>query len=400
MPALRSYAVSSATAATLTIDGSGSSSYGGATLSAGNTTSAQITGAISLTKSGSGTFTLGGTLTGGATAQGNTFTGDTKINAGILVLGESISIRNSAFDTSSIAGDASNGLRVGTGVTALTLGGLKGANNFSSRFTSTTGGYDGLTALTLNPGSGVTHTYSADIGDGAGNMTLTKTGAGTQILAAAQTYTGATTVTAGVLAVNGTLASVSTTVSGTGTLKGSGSMAGPVTIESGGTLASGNSIESLATGALSFTTGSTFQYELDKSVAASAAGDLTAVSGNLSLTGTVTLSLVELGTSGAWDLGSPLGDHLLGGADKLTLISYSGTWNGGRFTYGGNEIQDDSSIIFNGQQWWFNYNDTDAGDNFTGDLTGSTFVTMTVPEPGAALLGGLGLLALLRRRRH
>ncbi len=36
----------------------------------------------------------------------------------------------------------------------------------------------------------------------------------------------------------------------------------------------------------------------------------------------------------------------------------------------------------------------------TGDLTGTSYVTMTaVPEPGAELLGGLGFLALLLRRR-
>jgi hypothetical protein len=51
--------------------------------------------------------------------------------------------------------------------------------------------------------------------------------------------------------------------------------------------------------------------------------------------------------------------------------------------------------------WRFNYNDTAAGTNYTGDLTGSSFVTMTaIPEPNAAaLVGGLGMLTLLRRRR-
>jgi hypothetical protein len=49
----------------------------------------------------------------------------------------------------------------------------------------------------------------------------------------------------------------------------------------------------------------------------------------------------------------------------------------------------------------FNYNDTVAGSNFTGDITGaSNYITLTaVPEPNvAALLGSLGTLLLLRRR--
>ncbi len=387
--------------ATLTINNTTDMSFGGSSLNVANsaTNRAQIQGAIALTKSGSGTFTLGGALLTGATAGGNTHTGDTKILAGILVLGETLSLQNSAFDTAnSIAGDATNGLR--SSVTTLTLGGLKGGNNFSTRFTSTTGGYTGLTALTLNPGTGVTNTYSGDVGDGATGMTLTKSGAGTQILAGTNTHNGATAVNAGTLVVNGNISTSNVTVSGSGTLKGSGTISGSVTVNSGGTLASGTSIESLATGTLSLTNLANFEYELDKDAAANVAGDLTAVTGNLSLAGTVNLSFLETGT-GAWELGTPLGDHFgTTPSDKLTLISYTGTWNNGLFTYLGNLVPDDSGILINGQQWWFNYNDTDAGINFTGDLTGATFVTITVPEPNvAALLGALGTLILLRRRR-
>jgi autotransporter-associated beta strand protein len=381
--------------ATLTINGSGNSIFGGAN----GSQNAQITGAINLTKNGTGTFTL-------AAGAGNGFTGATNILGGILVLGQNSSIQNSAFDTSSVAGDASNGLRIGiggTGITSLIIGGLTGSNDFATRITTTDGGYGNLAELRLNPGTGATPSYSGDVGNGNGAMALTKTGAGTQTLAGTNTYTGATTVFGGVLSVTGSLANTSsTTISGTGTLKGSGSINSSVTIGSGGTLASGTSIESLAVGGdLSFTTGSAFQYELDKDAAPTVAGDLTAVTGSLSLAGTVTLSFVETGI-GSWELGNPVGDHFGSpAADKLTLISYNGTWNGGLFTYLGNLVQDDSSIVINGQQWWFNYNDTDAGTNFTGDLGGATrFVTITVPEPQAALLGGLGLLALLRRRRY
>jgi len=48
--------------------------------------------------------------------------------------------------------------------------------------------------------------------------------------------------------------------------------------------------------------------------------------------------------------------------------------------------------------WTIDYNDTTAGLN--GGV-GNSYITITaVPEPAAALLGGLGMLALLRRRRN
>jgi hypothetical protein len=99
--------------------------------------------------------------------------------------------------------------------------------------------------------------------------------------------------------------------------------------------------------------------------------------------------LSELG-SGSWSAG-----------EKLTLISYSGAWNGGLFSYNSSALADDSTINFSSMEWLFNYNDTAAGTNYTGDLTGTSYVTMTaIPEPNvAALLGGLGTLLLLRRRR-
>jgi autotransporter-associated beta strand protein len=199
---------SSPTPATLTINNTDDYIFGGSTVStsigtAGSPTSAQIQGNLALVKNGTGTFTLGGTLAGGATSSGNTHTGDTTVLGGILVLGETISLQNSAFDTgASIAGSSTDGLRAGiggTGVTTLTLGGLKGGNSFGTRFTTTSGGHDGLTALTLNPGSGVTHTYSGVIGDGAAGMNLIKTGAGTQILSGTNTYTGTTSGSAGAL---------------------------------------------------------------------------------------------------------------------------------------------------------------------------------------------------------
>lgn len=142
-----------------------------------------------LDKQGTGIWTLGGS---------GLFTGSTRITNGILSLSNATALQNSPFDTTnSVLGGASAGLRIAT--TTLTLGGLTGSNAFDTRFTTTSGGYSGLTALTLNTASGATPSYSAAIVDGATGMTLTKSGAGTQTLSGANTFTGATTVSAGTL---------------------------------------------------------------------------------------------------------------------------------------------------------------------------------------------------------
>jgi autotransporter-associated beta strand protein len=322
--------------------------------------------------------------TGSLTLQG-TATGDTTIgsNIGANVTGVT---QNSATSRLILSGTNTY-----TGATTISAGTLQiGAAGTTGRL-STSSAITNNGALVFNRSNAVTQgTDFASVIAGTGSVT--QSGAGKLTLSGANTYTGATSVSAGTIAVNGSLANTSTTVSSGGTLQGSGSIGGSVTVQGGGIIAAGNSIESLTTGALTLEADSTFAYEINNDAAAGVAGDLTAVTGNLTLDlGNLSiLTLGELG-AGSWSIG-----------EKLTLISYSGAWNGGLFSYSSSTLADDSNINFSGMEWSFNYNDAAAGTNYTGDLTGTSYVTMTaIPEPNtAALVGGLGMLALLRRRRN
>lgn len=172
---------------------------------------AVISGTGGLTKSGNSFLVL---------SNANTFSGNTRNNAGMFLLAHPLALQNSILDaTNSVNGGQDIGFR--TSVNALTLGGLSGTKNLASIFTTgnggsfstnlnnpavqtfvvPVGGYRGLTSITLNPGTGITPSYSGIIADGAPGMSVVKTGAGTQTLSGANSYTGSTAVIDGTLAL-------------------------------------------------------------------------------------------------------------------------------------------------------------------------------------------------------
>lgn len=297
------------------------------------------------------------------------FTGRSNTSAGI----QNISGNNTLSGTLNLQ-VGGNAYIVQSDAGLLTLSGsIANASGTGTRILTVTGAGNGL--------------ISGSIGNGTGTTALIKAGDGTWELSTTSSFSGTTSITAGRLAVNGNIStSVSTTVSGTGTLGGSGTV-GNLVAQSGGTVAPGNSIESLAAGNVSFESGSTFAYELDTQ---SLGGDLLDSGGTLDIATGAILTLSELASA------------TRGLGDKLTLISYTGAWNNGLFSYLGNPLADDSTFTLGTNLWKFDYNDLSGGNNFSADQSGATgFVTLTaVPEPAAALLGSLGLLALLRRRRR
>jgi autotransporter-associated beta strand protein len=292
---------------------------------------------------------------------------------------------------------AAGNITIGKGGGALT-GNLILANNLAVAQNSTTS----------------TLTIDAPITESGGARTLTKSGSGTLILSGANTYTGTTTVSGGKLTVasagsiNGTngvtigTASTAATAefnynsstaltkavsfaadSTGGTLSGTGTINLAVNVTDGNTLAIGNgNIGAMAFGN-NLEVGGTFLHEL---MGGGSTADLGDVAGNLTLGGI--LDLVQLGT------------YTLG--NKFTLFAYDGTLSGLFKDFGGvTDILDDTNFTDAGGIWKLNYNDTTAGLN-GGVSASNTYVTITaIPEPNvAALLGGLGTILLLRRRRR
>ncbi|MCE9518501.1 MAG: autotransporter-associated beta strand repeat-containing protein, partial [Verrucomicrobia bacterium] len=190
-----------------------------------------VTGSTStaITKLGTGTSLV---LSGS-----NTFSGLTTVTAGTLKLNNNLALQNSALVTT-----GSPSLTFETGITTPTIGGLSGASgNLATIFTS---GYGSVAALTLNPQSGVSVTYGGIIAEGAVGMTLTKSGAGEQILSGSNTFTGGTSVSAGTLtiathsALGASTATRDITTSGTVTVGGNGAVSyalGDLNVTSGTT---------------------------------------------------------------------------------------------------------------------------------------------------------------------
>jgi autotransporter-associated beta strand protein len=298
----------------------------------------------------------------------NTFSGDTKVSAGTLTLADSKALQNSALDTSGA------GAITITGLNALTLGGLKGSTNLTSVITT---GYGSLYSLTLNPGTGVTNTYSGVISDGA-QLSLTKTGLGTQVLSGTNTYTGATLVSAGTLLVNGSISTSITTVQSGATLGGTGTV-GVVTVNSGAFHTPGNSPGIQPTG--NYSNAGTLGIEINGTTVGT---DYDQVN----TTGTVSLSGLLSITMGYTPAANQLFFILANDSnDAITGTFSNAATNGNTYTLGGQQFQ----ISYFGNQ-------TSPGiGTFTG---GNDVVLMAIPEPNvAALIGGLGMILLLRRRR-
>ena len=373
------------TAPTVAISGTGSAATATASL---GVTAASIT---SLTSGGSGwvvgnTFTVNGGGTGALFTVASVSSGAiatytlTNAGTGYTTAPTTLTKVGAGSGTgATITGNASN----------FTVGGLQ-LTNAGSGYTGTPTFTFGGSAATVTPTlSSVALATNSSIG-GTGDITinavvsgsskaLTKVGAGTLTLAGANTYTGATTVSNGKLIVNGNISTSSLTTVQTGaTLGGTGSV-GAVMVNSGAFHTPGNSPGIQPTG--NYSNAGTLGIEIN-GTGVGTDYDQVNTTGSVSLSGLLSVTMGY--TPAANALFFILAND---STDAITGTFSNAPTDGGTYTLGGQQFQ----ISYFGNQ-------TSPGvGTFTG---GNDVVLMAIPEPNiAALLGGFGMLALLRRRR-
>jgi autotransporter-associated beta strand protein len=335
--------------------------------------------------------------TGSLTLQGNnTYTGETRITNGTLKLDRS---GGTIADTNTVTVNGDTAI--------LEIAQDETIANLNLALAATVNGPGTLTvdtAITPNIAISKTNNINASL---AGDAYLKKTGQGTTILSAANSYTGGTIIsgTNSKLAISGsgTLGSTSgslTIETSTATLDLGGTSQTVGTVSAIGTVSNGtlnvstqlslgdpltaNAIGSATFDDLTLGSGSTYTFGLESG---SANADQGTITGALTITSGSILDLVQLGT---FTLG-----------EKFTLFSYTslGGLTGTFKDTGLTALADGATFSEAGGSWMIDYNDALAGLN---GGTGDTFVTITavVPEPSATMLaGGMGILALLRRRR-
>ena len=360
-----------------------------------NAGSLEVTGAVTVGKNSGATNRYsvlqvsGGTFTAADTTNGvviapNGATNTVASVAEVYLTGGTTTAGKIAFGASGDAVSGTGFLILGGGTLYVGSGGIvkasttTGANLYSYTIGLTSGtlgaAADWSSSLNMTLGANPT-IKTADSTDTAHNITMsgilsgtgvTKTGSGTLTLSGnSNSYTGATSVDAGTLVLNGNISTSSlTTVASTATLAGTGTV-GAATIN--GILAIGGT-----TGTMSF------------------AGDLGLNSGSIS---NFDISGFDLGT---YDLAKAAI------AGTQTVNFNGGTLNllfqSGFSTTGSVKIFDFDSYAGTGFTSVVVFPNLAAGYSASFDATNG--IVTVVPEPDTtALLGGLGVFALLRRRR-
>lgn len=249
------------------------------------------------------------------------------------------------------------------------------------------------TAAILNSGTlAINRSDALSVGNvisGAGG--LWQFGGGTTTLSGNNTYTGTTSVTAGTLIIgaSGSLANTTTTIGVGGTLAGGGTIGGATTIQGTHTPGFSPGTQTFTNG-LSYADTATLNWELTANSTAGRGTSYDAVdvtggsfalatgaSIDLTFGGTVDFLNAFWGLNREWLVVDLSGSATAADSNVFTIGTITGgaNWNPALGSFG--MLRKDGST--------------------TAD---AVYLTWTaVPEPSAALLGGLGLLVLLRRRR-
>ena len=331
------------------------------------------------------------------------FRGSTLGTATIVLSDAALEFRDNGTGNNGVLNYTSNDLIVETGLGTVDVNRVNGVNTGNvfvlgsltlgaQTFSVTGGSLYGLRigAVTLT-GSATLNTVANTTISGVidGNFDIIKTGSGSLILDAINSFLGPTTADAGTLVVNGALsASNDVAMTGTSTLRGTGSITGSVTLADTANLAPGpaaGGAGTLSTGTLSVDP--TAKLSLEIGGTSTSAYDRVVVSGAINLTDpTLTGSLINGFSPNTNDL-----FFLMLNDDTEEIFgTFAGLAQGGVVTFTG------------GQQFLISYtgNGEIAVPTFTG---GNDLVLKTIPEPGTyvSLLGGLAsLLGLQRFRRR
>jgi fibronectin-binding autotransporter adhesin len=383
--------------------------------------------------SGANENNLAVTVNGGLLQLGgsNTYIGDTRIASGTI----EASVLADGGQTSSL-GAASSAIILGSGTSGAVVATLRyvgttpaqtnraididnsgaptsitaqidssglGAVQFTSLFVATG---SSTTARTLVlTGSNAGANVIQGIGDAPGAVTnLEKTGTGKWQLAGASTDTGFVHVKAGTLVVSGSISGTVTVgdpsfLATAAVLAGSGTVGDVVATGTSSPAGSGADVSPgdttgtagiLHTGAFSLTAGAHLDLEIGGVTAGgnSAAGyDQIVTSGTLDFTGG-DLKLTLLGTP-TFQTGNTL----------FLAINNSGSAMGGSFATLNGAAFDPTGFFLSGQQFQLVYGANYAGAGSDGLSNDLALVAIPEPGAGASLLGGLTMLALLRRRQ-